>query len=88
MLVTLRSRVDKEAEAVRMFVNILPVGRSPFDFVTKYNSWVGMYWFTLEQYISNGRFCPGIDDADFNLHLSNSCYPKVLNLLAFFSLSL
>ncbi|KAJ3769322.1 hypothetical protein FB446DRAFT_748488 [Lentinula raphanica] len=54
----------KEGMEMRMekwLESITPVGSHPFEFETRYKSWVTL------------------DESDFNLHMSNSSYPKVLD---------
>ncbi|KAJ4490727.1 hypothetical protein J3R30DRAFT_3424595 [Lentinula aciculospora] len=57
-------KARKEGMEMRMekwLESITPVGAHPFEFETRYKSWVTL------------------DESDFNMHMSNSSYPKVLD---------
>ncbi|KAJ3997656.1 hypothetical protein F5050DRAFT_1750545 [Lentinula boryana] len=59
-----RGKARRQGMEMRMekwLESITPVGAHPFEFETRYKSWVTL------------------DESDFNMHMSNSSYPKVLD---------
>lgn len=60
-----KSKREKELALDKWFASLSPVGKNPFDMVSKYRTWAGP------------------DDCDFNMHLSNSCYAKHLDMARF-----
>jgi hypothetical protein len=77
MLATLRSKREMNDRAFKLFLKMLPIGQNPFEFEVKYRSWVGMFDLPVPRYKKLKKRL-GFDDGDFNLHMSNSSYPKVL----------
>ncbi|KAH8093064.1 hypothetical protein BXZ70DRAFT_897800 [Cristinia sonorae] len=61
----LKSKKEKQAAMEKWFDDLLQVGKSPFEVVSKYRTWAGP------------------DDCDFNMHLSNSSYAKLLDMARF-----
>lgn len=45
MLITWRSNLEREAEAAKFFMAMLPIGKNPFEYETRYQSWVGQFAF-------------------------------------------
>jgi len=70
------SSAVREAAARKFLDDLCPVGQNPLDWTIVTKAWAGMYHIVLirRNYI---LFLAGVDDCDYNLHLSNSSYPKV-----------
>ena len=71
-----KSSQVKELAVRNWFEELLPVGLNPFDAMTAYKTWTSEYLPSLRAYGVLSVLI-GIDDSDFNGHLSNSSYAKV-----------
>lgn len=70
-----KSRREKDNAVEKWFENMAPVGVNPFEAVTTYKTWASES--TAAARGKADGFPKGIDDSDFNGHLSNSSYAKV-----------
>lgn len=87
------SSAVREAAARKFLDDLCPVGQNPLDFTVVTKAWAGVYIVFSSTKISCTHpvklyvllyvsfwypfSLAGIDDCDYNLHLSNSSYPKV-----------
>lgn len=73
------SRTDQNIAEDKWLDSITPIGQNPFDSTTSYTSWASEYCLTVVTCPMLTSTTPelGIDDSDFNSHLSNSSYAKV-----------
>jgi hypothetical protein len=87
------SSAVREAAARKFLDDLCPVGQNPLDFTIVTKAWAGVYlvFWSITAHSSGETLCcyyirllfwypfslAGIDDCDYNLHLSNSSYPKV-----------
>ncbi len=64
------------------------MGRSPFEVGFVFRSWASAFFFFAVGHVCeiDVAIVPGLDDCDFNLHLSNSSYAKVRFCCCFFFL--
>lgn len=98
------SSAVRDAAASKYLDDLCPVGNNPLDFTIVTKAWAGVYLCSSRQpnLHSSGEILSmchsspfgirfslaGIDDCDYNLHLSNSSYPKVSGKHLFSVLSL
>lgn len=76
-----KSRKEKQRITAEWLESKMPIGTNPFEVAIPYRTWASTSFHSFPRFPSVYRYrSSGIDDSDFNIHLSNSSYAKVCGI--------